>query len=163
MQLYEKMVLAIIYLALLCVCSGMDDHEAYEQYYITSSTQRSPCPSEPCLTLQQFASTVNTSGHLFINSSLLMFFLPGAHRLNSELLFSNISSVHFITANFSSSATTKDVTIICENVARFVYVTVGSVHMSNLNYSMCKGHHAKSVSLFSVKRCTFHNHTETAT
>lgn len=153
-------IVLAVYLALLCVCSGMA--ELHEQYYITPSTQSLPCPVEPCLTLQQFATSINTSGLLFANSTSSMIFLPGAYRLSSELLFSNINSIHFVTANFSSSTKDATITIICERDARFVFVTIDSVYMSNLNYIMCKGHHVKYVSLFSIKQCMFRNHTETA-
>ena len=114
--------------------------------YITPSAE-SLCPDQPCLTLQQLSD--NTTHHLKSNTTLE--FLPGNHRLASELIVRNVDSLSIL-------SNTTDSLIMCDDSGRFTVASVVSMQLKNLRFIDCKGNKIVSVKL-TIQECTFLSQT----
>ena len=118
-----------------------------------------PSPSVPCLagrcaTLSEFAN--NSSNLLKFNTKLI--FLPGNHRIASELIIANISSFSMFTLSNSSSS----VIFSCEEYVGVSFESIDEVNIRGLRFVECSYHRAKLVKWLRIEDCTFINHTRTA-
>ena len=64
-------------------------------------TESTPCPGEPCHTLDEYAQ--NTSQYFVSNTTVE--FLPGTHILSQPLHISGVNNLSLITRNFSRNET----------------------------------------------------------
>ena len=118
--------------------------------YVTPSVHES-CPEDPRLTLQQFAK--NTS---VVESNTTLIFLPGNHRLASNISLS-IARVNYF-AMFSESLLTDhellQLTIICEPNSGFVFVNIEHLWMKGITFIGCSLK-ASLIELFTIENCIF--------
>lgn len=130
-----------------------------EILYITPSTNI--CPTEPCLTLSQFAIGANTT----VKSNTTLLFLPGYHSLCSELTVSNVKVFSMLSnSKFYSPA----LNVICQHNSTFKFENIGhiliqglmfvgcgskfiSVHELGVEYSMFLGQKSNGIALAVVK------------
>ena len=115
-------------------------------FYITTSVS-DPCPSEPCLTLSQFAA--NTSIYLDANTTLN--FQPGNHSLDSELLIADICDL-FIISNLTIVTDTK---VMIEQSARFHFMNISNVHIEEVEFRVFGGNKVELVSQLTIENSTF--------
>ena len=104
-----------------------------------------PCPTQPCLTLSQFAS--DTSSYLQSNTTLI--FQPGNHSLGSKLRVGGILSLQFLKSILPLSAN-----IICENSSFDLY-NITFIHISRLQFIGCSGNRGESIGQLSIKDTNF--------
>ena len=116
-----SVILCLTYLPVICMSSKV-------HHYIKPS--ESPCPyADPsCLTLEQVSE--NISQYSNSNTSLTLEILPGNHSLSSSMFIQNITFLKL----FSQ---TKNVYIICTDLARFGFMNVTTVEFTNLTFHGC--------------------------
>ena len=116
-----------------------------EVYYIKSSDDFS-CPSEPCLTLEQFVQS--TSEHVTAGTTLV--FLPGRHSLQSSVNLSDISGITLRGTGQNSTPTT----ILCNNQYNFVWRNISNVHVKSLAFDLTENQwHVGDGAVFRMMRC----------
>lgn len=135
-------------LHLLCLFVGCIKFATGEVVYITPS-QNLPCPQQQCYTLTQFISSVKNN----LSSNLTLFFLPGTHSLQSELMIGNISELRL--QSFSDSPSNM-VTVLCGPTARLLIDNVYLVHVDILYFAGCSENKIDSVHQFIIYNSTFH-------
>ena len=64
-----------------------------EKAFVRPSTSV-PCPSQPCLTFNEYAQEVNQYSNFVDNTTFL--FLPGTHELDARLDLKNLSNISFV-------------------------------------------------------------------
>ena len=102
--------------------------EAYEfesVYIVPESLPNSNCNREPCITLSEFATSINISA---TKQSLI--FLPGYHTLDSDIYIFNVAQFSLILSSDYSSS----VSITCQHNSRFKFENVGHVVIKNLTF-----------------------------
>ena len=143
------LVLCIAFIALTVLCPVKT---SCEQFYIVPSTNHSSlCPSQPCLTLNQYAE--NASEYNYSNMTLIL--LEGNHSLEYELSITNLTEI-------SISAQQGDtVTITCSYPGKLVVADVDYLYINMVSFYDC-GSEVLSVDLFLVEDSMFASGTETA-
>ena len=137
---------------LFLICTDLVSSSVYR---ITSSPT-DLCPTEPCVTLSDFAVGIRYGYYLTTNMSLI--FQPGNHSLNSELLIEHASNFSMLSHSIIQSS----VIIKCEGYyARLSLVTSNNIYISGLDFR-CRGHKVRSVDWFTIQDCVFLDHSETA-
>ena len=138
-----------------------------ELYYITPSSNE-PCPTEPCLTLSQFAATVprgfldpNTT-MTFLDQNITMAFLPGNHTLDTKLEAKDIK--YFKMEVFANKPTkfTTDTYIICKQNSMFAFDAIDEVDIAGIHFVVCGGNNFKSIKMLTLENCQFHKAESTA-
>ena len=84
---------------------------------------------------------------------MTLYFLPGTHHLQSELVIGNISDLQL--QSFSDSPL-KMVTVLCGPTARLLIENVHHVHVNHLYFSSCSENRIESVPQFVITNSTFH-------
>ena len=116
-------------------------------YYITPSPE-DPCPTEAtCLTLSQFANSLNSS-YNHVETNVTLIFLSEHHGLEKELVFENIDAL-FMLSNSTSTV------ITCYHHTNLRFTSINIVRISNLNFIGCAGNVVKYVNYFVLKESTF--------
>ena len=133
---------------LTCLLVGCIKFTAGETFYITPSPNL-PCPQQHCYTLSQFISHVKSN----LSSNMTLYFLPGTHHLQSELVIGNISDLQL--QSFSDSPL-KMVTVLCGPTARLLIENVHHVHVNHLYFFGCSENRIESVPQFVIINSTFH-------
>lgn len=116
-----------VVLALLVMYSGID----CLVYHILPNPS-DPCPTQPCLTLSQFAS--NTSSYIYLQSSATLTFQLGNHNLSSTFRVDGVSSLQLI----ATSILPLSANIICDCSSLDLY-NITFVHISRLEFIGCSG------------------------
>ena len=132
-----KPVLKVVFLFVLLL--GSSGLMSSEVYYIAPSPSY-PCPTEPCLTLSQFANNSNT----YLNTNTTLIFLLGNHTLEVKLFVANISILYILSDSMSSLIT-------CNHHAMFKFNNIGEVHMRGLTFIGCSGNVVKCVDQFMLQ------------
>ena len=99
--------------------------------YFVKPTPDTPCRSERCLTLSEYAQG---AGPLF-TSNTTMVFLPGDHRLYNDMGITNITSFTMV----GDSATLPDITsnIVCTGPAAFIFQNISYLKIHALELGYC--------------------------
>ena len=138
---FETLMLGILFLARITIT------ESGAVYTVSSSLH--PDPSEPYITLSQFAS--KTFHYHDVNKTMLKF-QPGVHRLDSQFMVINTSSFLMVLSDIKSSVSTD---ILCTNSGGFRLRYVSSVVISGLNFIGCGGNKVEFVSQLTLENSTF--------
>ena len=96
--------------------------------YFVKPTPDTPCPSEPCLTLSEYAQG---AGPLF-TSNTTMLFLPGDHRLYNDIEITNITTFTMV-----GDTTTLPSNIVCTGAAAFIFQNISYLKIQALELSYC--------------------------
>ena len=121
-----------------------------QTYYIKAS-EDSPCASQPCLTLSEFAHNTTKS----VKTDMVLQFGDGNHILNSRLTFSNTKKYSMISKGNNS-------VIACGKLAAgFTFENVSLVMLTNLTFIRC-GNNSRSNAVLQISQvnltistCTF--------
>ena len=132
----------------LCMLFGCIEFAAGEAFYITPSPNL-PCPQQYCYTLTQFINYAKSN----LISNTTLYFLPGTHSLQSELVIGNISELQLLSVSDSSS---KMVTVSCGPTARLLIENVHFVHINCLHFDGCSENKIESVHQFIIINSTYH-------
>ena len=99
--------------------------------YYVKPTPDTPCPSEPCLTLSEYAQG---TGPLFA-SNTTMVFLPGDHQLYNDMGITNITSFTMV----GGSTTLPDITsnIVCTGPSSFIFQNISYLKIHALELNDC--------------------------
>ena len=118
------MVTLTVLLAIQPVCCT-------QSTYYVKPTPDTPCPSEPCLTLSEYAQG---TGPLF-TSNTTMVFLPGDHRLYNDIETTNIITFTMV----GDSTTLPEITssIVCTGPAAFIFQNISYLKIQALELSYC--------------------------
>ena len=118
-----------------------------EQYFITPSLS-DPCPTDSCLTFDQFAT--NSTDYLRSNTTLL--FLEGTHKLESGFM---IKKINVFSMRSSDSS---NISIICNgsnSSVRMRFVRMGTLHIKGLTFIGCSGNKIRGVQQFVLEDSNF--------
>ena len=130
--------------------------EELQVLYITTSSQSTPCPANPCLTLSQFA---RTSSSWLKSNTLNLIFLSGNHILNTELSILNINNFFMLT-NSTSNGTH---IINCEYQVSFNFTNLVELWIKGLTFIGCGGNAFSSISNFTIDKSTFQGQNNSGT
>ena len=121
-------------LALLLLLVAMCHHGSAQQetqYYITSNPD-TPCPAEPCLTLDQFTQKVQHS----LTSNITLILLPGDHNLTSDIKITDVNQFAMLGSSITQSppgvassriVCTSPASITLENIRELVISSIATV------------------------------------
>ena len=122
-------------------------------YQIKSSLDHD-CPEveQTCVTLSDFSTnfTIDTYGE---NESVTLLFLPGYHTLESQLIFTNLSSVAMVKSN--TTMVSQPVIITCNNDTKFEFIELNSLFVVGLTFVGCTGTKVESVHTFTLEDSIF--------
>ena len=120
--------------ATVCMCISCNLTLGKVYYIIPSAT--TPCPSEPCLFLSQFAA--NSINYIKSNTALLL--LPGNHSLEHKFEINNITSFEL---SGESMVNFEGITVIkCSSskkygVSNFNFYKILYIHILKIHYVGC--------------------------
>ena len=114
-------------------------------YHITPASAGA-CPERLCITLSQFAVQFNNP-----SSNTTLIFKNGYHNFTMEIMIENILEF----AMFSNSSSS---TIACEESARWSFISVENIRISNINFAKCN-FQVDSVARFDFEKSTVSDHT----
>ena len=120
-------------------------------YYIKPAVD-TPCLEESCLTLLQFAASMED----YLDSNISLIFLPGYHRLDSHLSIHAVSQLSM----HSNLTLSPSPVILCQQQAGIFFSSINDVYISRLEFVGCHGHRITSVNTFVLEDVLFVNHTE---
>ena len=107
----------------MCIVFAAD-----ETFYITiTNAAMSRLTATLLHSITQFLSFAKSN----LSSNTTLYFLPGAHSLQSELAVGNINELHL--QSFSADSLLKMATISCGSTARLLIENVYKVHVSYLH------------------------------
>ena len=93
--------------------------------YVMPSRSHLPCNgSEPCLTLEEYATN---SGTYFV-SDTIFYFYPGKHQLNTSLELCDIHHLHFQAMNYGT------VNITFDELVNITWINCTDVSLSSINF-----------------------------
>ena len=122
-----------------------------EQYFITPLLN-DPCPTDNCLTFDQFAA--NSTDYLGTNTTL--HFLEGNHTLGSVVSIENEDG-------FLMQSNSSNVAIICTNIrAQMRFARMGTVHIKGFHFKGCSGNIIDTVDEFMLEDSSFIGHEDTS-
>ena len=116
--------------------------------YVVKPTPDTPCPSEPCLTLSEYAQD---AGPLF-TSNTTMVFLPGDHRLYNDMGITNITT--FTMVGDSATLTSN---IVCTGPAAFIFQNISYLKIHALELSYCGSATLAAVQLIAIPKFELSN------
>ena len=119
------------------------------------SVPNEKCPTDTltCVTLQELA--YNFSTHTTnVRENITLAFLPGNHTLDSQITFTDLSSVTLV--KFAdASMMSRTVNIMCDNVTNFAFIGLNSVRVVGLTFVGCTGMRVQSVNQFTLEDSYF--------
>ena len=122
-------------------------------YHIKSSLdQNCPTIEQTCVTLSDFSTNLTTDTN-DDNESIILFFIPGNHTFESQLLFTNLSSVAMVKSN--TTMVSQPVIITCINDAKFEFIELNSLRVVGLTFVGCTGTKVESVHQFTLEDSIF--------
>ena len=129
------------------VPSSIDETKGGYFYVTPTSPAGTPCPGQPCLTLDQYIASSST----YITSNTVFKFLPGRHRITRSFVAQNIES---ITIEGDIDGVLNPLVQISGTSPRHllqfinaVDVNIAGIELDNLRISL---EHAKNVTLYKV-------------
>ena len=141
-------------LILFAICFVIYLHLAHSTVYQIKSSLDQDCPNveQTCVTLSDFSTnfTTDTNDN---NESIILVFIPGNHILESQLTFTNLSSVAMVKSN--ATMVSQPVLITCNNDANFEFIELNSLLVVGLTFIHCRGTKVESVHTFTLKDSIF--------
>ena len=138
------------------ICFVIYLHLAHSTVYQIRSSLDHDCPEveQTCVTLSDFSNnfTINTNND---NESVTLLFLPGYHTLESQLIFTNVSSVAMIKSLTNTTMVSEPVIITCNNDAKFEFIELNSLLVVGLTFVGCTGTKVESVHTFTLEDSIF--------
>ena len=142
--------LAKFALLLMTLLSCTIYNTSSKEFYITTATS-DPCPSEPCLTLSQFAANIS----IYLDTSTTLTFQSGNHSLDSELLVANIIIFELLTISNLTSLPCRDTNVIIAQSTRFHLINVSKVNIRGIVFLAFGGNKVESVNQLTIENSTF--------
>ena len=124
--------------------------------YITPNPN-TPCPEEPCLTLDQFAQEVQHD----LTSNTTLIFLPGDHNLTRDIKITNIG--HFAMLGDTTTQSPPGSRIVCTSPASITIESIFNLEISFMAVFSCGSGsssgaiHVQLVEDFQLSNVTFQN------
>ena len=84
-------------LLLATVLTALSSSEATEYYVKPTEPQDTPCPADPCYTLEEYAE--NATRYFTYVSNVSVRLLPGIHEIKTSLTFCNVNNLEFLAYN----------------------------------------------------------------
>ena len=128
----------------ITVLSIFCSHSVWCQVYNISEI--SSCMSEPCLSLTDFSTHLES--YLYSNTTLVL--LPGNHSLQVNLLVSNVTEFSVVASDPDSQNT-----IILCNMTGLTFKEVVNVHISGVTFRECGGNTVQNVDHFTLDQSIF--------
>ena len=110
--------------------------------YHIKPTPDAPCPTEPCLTLSEYAQG------LFLTSDTTLIFLPGNHSLDRDIAVTNVT--RFAMLGDSTSSLENASTIVCSGPHLLTFFNISQLHIYFLQITSCGSGTVPAVSVVSV-------------
>ena len=131
-------------LFLLLLPADLGSLASEEQYFITPSLN-DPCPTNSCLTFDQFAANSTD-----VESNMTLYFLEGTHIIESGFIIKEVNV-------FSMQSISTSVSIICNSnlSVRMQFIGMGTLHIKGLNFIGCSGNKIKDVEKFILEDSNF--------
>ena len=149
--MHFQRILTFLKVALICLPTFYCDDIIH---FITPLPNDLSCPVESCLTLRQFAASLDS----FNDSNVTLYLLPGNHSLDSELLLTDLPEVSII-SNITDSTTVWSSNIDCTPSARMYIYDVRTVHITGVKFINCQNITVTSVISVSIWNAFFHGST----
>ena len=122
-----------------------------EVYHITPMPD-DPCPTQPCLSISQFAATQYTNSSSYHKpSNTTLIFLQGIHRLDVSLTVANVTELTME----SGCNESRKVALVCSKSTNFRFINVSHVHLRDVNFTGCSNNKAEKVDLFIIENANF--------
>ena len=128
------------------------DYVTCERYYITPSQDGTPCPAQPCVSLNQYAANATQYHHT--NTTLIL--LQGNHSLNVDLSISNMTEL------IMSVEQNSEAKVRCSPFGRLIIEDVDQLYINSLNFQQCGDNRLISVDQFLLEDSVFTGGTNTA-
>ena len=123
MQSISLTKMALFHLMLAtCTCFGIHC-SATTDHYVRSTTSTTTCPSEPCLTLDDYVRNKD----LYFTTNTNFVFLEGEHYLNTSLMLRNVFNV-----TMSGTVATRT-TIVLLSAATLLYINSQTIVFNSLD------------------------------
>ena len=122
MQSISLTKMALFHLIILATCFGIHC-SATTDHYVRSTTSTTTCPSEPCLTLDDYVRNKD----LYFTTNTNFVFLEGEHYLNTSLLLRNVFNV-----TMSGTVATRT-TIVLLSAATLLYINSQAIVFNSLD------------------------------
>ena len=131
-------------------------HLTHSAVYLIKSSLDQDCPKveQNCVTLSDFSTNFTTDTNKN-NESIILVFIPGNHTFESQLLFTNLSSVAMVKSNTTVTMVSQPVIITCNNDAKFEFIELTSLRVVGLTFVGCTGTKVKSVHSFTLEDSIF--------
>ena len=139
----------LLALMILLPCSVLSSSFESLQIYPQSAIP-SPCPTQQCLTLQQFAIMDNYS------DALEILLHPGNHSLTSELI---VADLRELTVQCQATPNVGDCWITCDDNGKLDFVNISTLILHNLVIFGCKNNTANSLENATFETCIFISQT----
>ena len=138
----------------LAICFVIYLHLAHSTVHQIKSSFDQDCPTvkQICTTLSDFSTNLTTDTNND-NESVTLLFLPGNHTLESQLRFTNVSSVAMVKSN--TTIVSQPVIITCHNDTKFEFIEVNSLLVVGLTFVGCTGTKVEYVHTFTLKNSVF--------
>ena len=146
-----KNQLVAIYLTFIVLGLLYVEHTRCEQYYIVPSPN-TPCPTESCMLLNEYAA--NASQYHHVNITLIL--LQGNHSLDVELSISNMTEISIL------GQQDNEATITCSSPGRLMVMDVDHLYINTLRFQQCELNQISSVGQFLLDESIFIGGTDTA-
>ena len=129
-------------------------HLAHSTVYHIKSSVDQDCPivEQTCVTLSDFSTNFTTDSNND-NESIILFFIPGNHTFESQLRFTNLSSVAMVKSN--TTMVSQPVIITCHNDTKFEFIELNSLLVVGLTFVGCTGTKVESVHTFTLEDSIF--------
>ena len=114
------------------------------------------CFSQPCLTLQQFATT--NGFKISSEEAIKLTLFPGNHSLSSDFVIANLD---YLSLNASSD--TKEIRITCYNSSRLSLSNISESVIKGITFSECKCNMFSDLRDLTVNNCIFLGHSSLLT
>ena len=122
-----------------------------QNIYFVKPTPDTPCPSEPCLTLSEYAQG---TGPLFTPNATMVF-LPGDHQLYNDMGITNITTFTMVGGSTSLPDITSN--IVCTDPAAFIFQNISYLKIQALELSYCGSATLAAMSLISIPQFELSN------
>ena len=134
------------------ICLHLAHPTVYQIKSSQSSNQVCPKVEQICVTLSEFSTNFTTDTNNE-NKSVTLVFLPGNHILESQLTFTNLSSVAMVKSN--TTMVTQPVIITCNHDTKFEFIELNSLLVVGLTFVGCTGTKVESVHTFTLEDSIF--------
>ena len=116
----------LLLLVLTITCSG------YTTHYV-KPTPDTTCPTEPCLTLSEYAQ----QPHQYLTSNTILLLLPGVHVLSVNFTVENVNSFEICVQLFSHIHNHPKSGVACKGLLGFTFRNVSTMVLEGLTFNSC--------------------------